>query len=204
MRKTLPAFGQRGEPSDFGGSADRHRCRGETPLRHGRHRTPTPPDRSGDSAPSRTAAGDSAAPRQPPWRRSGTSRYEGAWRLRSRVEKVILKTTQGSDYRLSTCSVSTLPRTDGLSQLGKGPWRLGRAGKGLDDLGSNSDIREDTLSHYLVLYAVMDTTRALPSIRRHHQLYIRAIEGVPPHLAGSVRSRPFTWRTSKALSRASA
>lgn len=40
----------------------------------------------------------------------------------------------------------------------------------LDGLGSSSDIREYVLSHYLVLYAVIDTTAYLLSIRHHRQL----------------------------------
>ena len=40
----------------------------------------------------------------------------------------------------------------------------------LDDLGSNSDIREYVLSRYLVLYAVTETTVYLLSIRHHRQL----------------------------------
>lgn len=40
----------------------------------------------------------------------------------------------------------------------------------LDGLGSNSDIREYVLSHYLVLYAVTETTVYLLSIRHHRQL----------------------------------
>ncbi len=91
MRRALPAVRQRGQPSDCGGRADRHRCRGETPLRHDRHQTPTPPDQSGDSARSRTAAGDSAAPRRHPWHRSGTSRHGGVWWLRSQMAKGNIK-----------------------------------------------------------------------------------------------------------------
>ncbi len=40
----------------------------------------------------------------------------------------------------------------------------------LDGLGSSSDIREYILSHYLVLYAVTETTVYLLSIRHHRQL----------------------------------
>lgn len=40
----------------------------------------------------------------------------------------------------------------------------------LDDLGSSSDIREYVLSHYLMLYAVTETTVYLLSIRHHRQL----------------------------------
>ena len=40
----------------------------------------------------------------------------------------------------------------------------------LDGLGSSSDIREYVLSHYLVLYAVIETTVYLLSIRHHRQL----------------------------------
>lgn len=40
----------------------------------------------------------------------------------------------------------------------------------LDGLGSSSDIREYVLSHYLVLYAVTETTVYLLSIRHHRQL----------------------------------
>jgi len=40
----------------------------------------------------------------------------------------------------------------------------------LDGLGSSSDIREYVLSHYLVLYAVRETTVYLLSIRHHRQL----------------------------------
>lgn len=40
----------------------------------------------------------------------------------------------------------------------------------LDGLGSSSDIREYVLSHYLVLYAVTETTVYLLSIRHHSQL----------------------------------
>ena len=40
----------------------------------------------------------------------------------------------------------------------------------LDELGSSSDIREYVLSHYLVLYAVTETTVYLLSIRHHRQL----------------------------------
>lgn len=40
----------------------------------------------------------------------------------------------------------------------------------LDCLGSNSDIREYVLSHYLVLYVVTETTVYLLSIRHHRQL----------------------------------
>lgn len=40
----------------------------------------------------------------------------------------------------------------------------------LDGLGSNSDIREYILSHYLVLYAVTETTVYLLSVRHHRQL----------------------------------
>ena len=40
----------------------------------------------------------------------------------------------------------------------------------LDGLGSNSDIREYVLSHYLVLYALTETTVYLLSIRHHRQL----------------------------------
>lgn len=40
----------------------------------------------------------------------------------------------------------------------------------LDDLGSSSDIREYVLSHYLVLYAITETTVYLLSIRHHRQL----------------------------------
>lgn len=37
-------------------------------------------------------------------------------------------------------------------------------------LGSNSDIREYVMSHYLVLYAATETTVYLLSIRHHRQL----------------------------------
>lgn len=40
----------------------------------------------------------------------------------------------------------------------------------LDGLGSSSDIREYVLSHYLVLYAVTETTIYLLSIKHHRQL----------------------------------
>lgn len=40
----------------------------------------------------------------------------------------------------------------------------------LDGLGSSSDIREYVLSHYLLLYAVIETTVYLLSIRHHRQL----------------------------------
>ncbi|WP_374474690.1 type II toxin-antitoxin system RelE/ParE family toxin [Zoogloea sp.] len=40
----------------------------------------------------------------------------------------------------------------------------------LDGLGSSSDIHEYILSHYLVLYAVTETTVYLLSIRHHRQL----------------------------------
>jgi len=40
----------------------------------------------------------------------------------------------------------------------------------LDGLGSSSDIREYVLSHYLVLYAVTETTVYLLSIRQQRQL----------------------------------
>jgi len=40
----------------------------------------------------------------------------------------------------------------------------------LDSLGSSSDIREYVLSHYLVLYAVIETTIYLLSIRHHRQI----------------------------------
>jgi len=40
----------------------------------------------------------------------------------------------------------------------------------LDGLGSSSDVREYVLSHYLVLYAVIDMTIYLISIRHHLQL----------------------------------
>lgn len=40
----------------------------------------------------------------------------------------------------------------------------------LDGLGSNSDIREYVLSRYLVLYAVIEATVYLLSIRHHRQL----------------------------------
>ena len=40
----------------------------------------------------------------------------------------------------------------------------------LDGLSSNSDIREYVLSHYLVLYAITETTVYLLSIRHHRQL----------------------------------
>jgi len=40
----------------------------------------------------------------------------------------------------------------------------------LDGLGSCSDIREYVMSHYLVLYAVIETTIYLLSIRHHRQL----------------------------------
>ena len=40
----------------------------------------------------------------------------------------------------------------------------------LDGLGSGSDIREYILSRYLVLYAVIETTVYLLSIRHHRQL----------------------------------
>jgi len=40
----------------------------------------------------------------------------------------------------------------------------------LDDLGSCSDIREYILSHYHMLYAVIETTVNLLSIRHHRQL----------------------------------
>lgn len=40
----------------------------------------------------------------------------------------------------------------------------------LDGLGSSSDIREYVLSHYLVLYAITETTVYLLSIRHHRQL----------------------------------
>lgn len=40
----------------------------------------------------------------------------------------------------------------------------------LDGLGSSSDIREYTVSHYLLLYAVTETTVYLLSARHHRQL----------------------------------
>ncbi len=40
----------------------------------------------------------------------------------------------------------------------------------LDGLGSSSDVREYVLSHYLVLYAVTETTVYLLSIRQQRQL----------------------------------
>lgn len=40
----------------------------------------------------------------------------------------------------------------------------------LNSLGSSADIREYVLSHYLVLYAVTETTVYLLSIRHHRQL----------------------------------
>ena len=40
----------------------------------------------------------------------------------------------------------------------------------LDGLGRSSDIREYVLSHYLVLYAFIETTVYLLSIRHHRQL----------------------------------
>lgn len=40
----------------------------------------------------------------------------------------------------------------------------------LDGLGSSSDIRGYVLSHYLVLYAVIETTIYLLSIQHHRQL----------------------------------
>ncbi len=40
----------------------------------------------------------------------------------------------------------------------------------LDGLGSSADIREYVLSHYLVLYAVIEMTVYLLSIRHHRQL----------------------------------
>lgn len=40
----------------------------------------------------------------------------------------------------------------------------------LNSLGSSADIREYVLSHYLVLYALRETTVYLLSIRHHRQL----------------------------------
>ncbi|MBP8100376.1 MAG: type II toxin-antitoxin system RelE/ParE family toxin [Burkholderiaceae bacterium] len=48
--------------------------------------------------------------------------------------------------------------------------RIDRLRTQLDDLDSSSDIREYVLSHYLVLYAVTDTTVYLLSIRHHRQI----------------------------------
>jgi len=40
----------------------------------------------------------------------------------------------------------------------------------LDSLGRSAEIREYVLSHYLVLYAIIETTVYLLSIRHHRQL----------------------------------
>ncbi len=89
--------------------------------------------------------------------------------------------TSAFDLLLDELAETVIPNLESFPKMGR-PFldrpalsveAMGRVEKlrtQLDGLGSGSDIREYVLSHYLVLYAVTETTVYLLSIRHHRQL----------------------------------
>ena len=89
--------------------------------------------------------------------------------------------TSAFDLLLDELAGTVIPNLENLPKMGR-PFldrpalsvearnRVEKLRTQLDSLGSSSDIREYVLSHYLVLYAVIETTVYLLSIRHHRQL----------------------------------
>ncbi len=89
--------------------------------------------------------------------------------------------TSGFDLLLDELADTVVPNLETFPKMGR-PFldrptlslearnRVEKLRARLDDLSSGSDIREYVLSRYLVLYAIIDTTVYLLSIRHHRQL----------------------------------
>lgn len=89
--------------------------------------------------------------------------------------------TSGFDLLLDQLADTVVPNLETFPKMGR-PFldrpalsieamsRVEKLRAQLDGLGSSSDVREYVLSRYLVLYAVIDTTVYLLSIRNHRQL----------------------------------
>jgi len=89
--------------------------------------------------------------------------------------------TSGFDLLLDELADTVVPNLESFPKMGR-PFldrpalsveamsRIEKLRTQLDGLSSNSDIREYVLSHYLVLYAITETTVYLLSIRHHRQL----------------------------------
>ena len=89
--------------------------------------------------------------------------------------------TRAFDLLLDELADAVIPNLESFPKMGR-PFldrpalsveamsRIEKLRTQLDGLSSNSDIREYVLSHYLVLYAITETTVYLLSIRHHRQL----------------------------------
>jgi plasmid stabilization system protein ParE len=89
--------------------------------------------------------------------------------------------TSAFDLLLDELADTVIPNLESFPKMGR-PFldrpalsveamsRVEKLRKQLDGLGRSSDIREYVLSHYLVLYAITETTVHLLSIRHHRQL----------------------------------
>lgn len=99
------------------------------------------------------------------------------------IERFLDKTeaTSAFDLLLDELADAVIPNLESFPKMGR-PFldrpalsveamsRVEKLRTQLNGLGSSSDIREYVLSHYLVLYAVTETTVYPLSIRHHRQL----------------------------------
>ena len=99
------------------------------------------------------------------------------------IERFLEENTASSafDLLLDELADTVIPNLEGFPKMGR-PFldrptlsleaknRVEKLRAQLDGLGSSSDVREYVLNHYLVLYAVIETTVYLLSIRHHRQL----------------------------------